>query len=126
MHVSVSTFIQLLKLKKTTVNGERKLLNVMPWETHIGVFWLKRSATLCAVRHAGARNVVLWEAHTVVPEIAIQCHRKLKTGPFRIFYTAPMGLLSRALGPRRQYHERPRLALLGFPIQCPKSRVGNS
>jgi len=33
-------------------------------------------------------------AHTVVPEIAIECLRKLKTGPFRIFYTAHMGPLS--------------------------------
>ena len=40
-----------------------------------------------------------------MPEIAIQCHRELKTGLFRIFYTAPMEPLSRVLGPRRQCHE---------------------
>jgi len=30
------------------------------------------------------------------------------------------------LGPHRQCHERPGLALLGFPIQCPKPHVRTS
>jgi len=61
---------------------------------------------------------MLWEAQTHVPEIAIQCHSEVKTGPFRIFYTGHMGPMSSVPGPRRQCHKRPRLALLGVPIQC--------
>ena len=81
------------------------------------------SATLCPSQHTRSRNIVLWEAHTVVSEIAIQCHSEGKTGPFGIFYTVPMGPMSSVPVPRRQCHNRPRLALLGFPIQCPKQRV---
>ena len=67
----------------------------------------------------------LWETNTFVPEIAIQCHREVKTVPFGNSIQH-LGTLSRMLGPRRQCHDRPRLALLRFPIQCPKLRVGNS
>ena len=81
------------------------------------------SATLCPGLHARARIVVLWEAYTVVPEIATQCHSEVKTGPFGIFYTVPMGPMSSGPRPRRQCHKMPRLALLGFPIQCPNQRV---
>ena len=62
----------------------------MPCEPHIAVFWLKCSAM-------GSTDRL---AHTVVPEIAIQSHKKLKTGPYRIFYTAPMGPLSRVWAPQ--------------------------
>ena len=87
MHVSVSTFIQLLKLTVRKMNSKlrMKIAKCSAMGAHIAVFWLKCSAM-------GSTDRL---AHTVVPEIAIQCHRKLKTGPFRIFYTAPMGPLSR-------------------------------
>ena len=41
------------------------------------------------------RNVVPLKAHTVVAEIAIQCHREVKTGPFVIFETCDTWLTGR-------------------------------
>jgi len=67
---------------------------------------------MCLGLHARARNVVLWEAHTDVPKIAIQCHSEVKTGLFWIFYTVPMGPLSSVPGPRRQCHKRPYFGVI--------------
>jgi len=58
MHVSISTLIQLLKLTKRTVKRELKLLNVVPFETHISVFWLKCSAMGDPYRYVYAHNLV--------------------------------------------------------------------
>ena len=104
--------------------------NGMPWEAQIGVFRLTMQchgrprptrltstyATLCSGWHTAHT------AHTVVPEIAIQCHIEVKTDLFEMFYTVPMRPMSSVPGPRRQCHKRPRLALLGFPIQSHKQR----
>ena len=57
-------FNSAFKADKMNRNGELKLLNVLPFETNISVFWLKYSAMEGTDRCVYAKNAVPLEAQT--------------------------------------------------------------